>query len=85
VLEYIKYTNRIPITQEFVPTQDETVLYDLVSEYLRRDNLQALPASQPTFTDDPRVCHSLAGGVGRLLSEEDALYGFIDILSTVET
>lgn len=46
VLEYIKYTNRIPITQEFVPTKDEEVLYDLVSEYLRRPNLQALPASQ---------------------------------------
>jgi SNF2 family DNA or RNA helicase len=46
VLEYIKYTNRIPITQEFVPTEEEAVLYDLVSEYLRRDNLQALPASQ---------------------------------------
>jgi adenine-specific DNA-methyltransferase len=49
VLEYIKYTNRIPITQEFIPTKDETVLYDLVSEYLRRDNLQALPASQRTL------------------------------------
>lgn len=46
VLEYIKYTNRIPITQEFIPTKDEIVLYDLVSEYLRRENLQALPASQ---------------------------------------
>ena len=46
VLEYIKYTNRIPITQEFIPTKDEQVLYDLVSEYLRRENLQALPASQ---------------------------------------
>lgn len=49
VLEYIKYTNRIPITQEFIPTKDETVLYDLVSEYLRRSNLQALPASQRTL------------------------------------
>lgn len=46
VLEYIKYTNRIPITQQFVPTKNEEVLYDLVSEYLRRSNLQALPASQ---------------------------------------
>jgi len=46
VLEYIKYTNRIPITQEFIPTNEETILYDLVSEYLRRTNLQALPASQ---------------------------------------
>ncbi len=49
VLEYVRYTNRIPITQEFIPTPDEQVLYDLVSEYLRRDNLQALPASQRTL------------------------------------
>jgi ERCC4-related helicase len=49
VLEYIKFTNRIPITQEFVPTPDEQVLYDLVSEYLRRESLQALPASQRTL------------------------------------
>ena len=46
VLEYVKYTNRIPITQEFVPTKEEERLYDLVSDYLRRPNLQALPASQ---------------------------------------
>jgi adenine-specific DNA-methyltransferase len=46
VLEYVKYTNRIPITQEFVPTKDEERLYDLVSDYLQRPNLQALPASQ---------------------------------------
>ena len=49
VLEYIRYTNRIPITQEFVPTPDEQVLYDLVSEYLRRENLHALPSSQRTL------------------------------------
>ncbi|MGE9270995.1 MAG: SNF2-related protein, partial [Verrucomicrobiales bacterium] len=46
VLEYVKYTNRVPITQEFTPTKDEEVLYEMVSEYLRRDNLQALPPSQ---------------------------------------
>ncbi|HEC25914.1 MAG TPA: DEAD/DEAH box helicase, partial [Gammaproteobacteria bacterium] len=46
VLEYIKYTNRIPITQEFIPSQDEQDLYDMVSSYLQRDNLQALPSSQ---------------------------------------
>lgn len=49
VLEYIRYTNRIPITQEFVPTEDEQSLYDLVSEYLRRPSLQALPSSQRTL------------------------------------
>lgn len=46
VLEYIRYTNRIPVTQEFVPTQDEQSLYDMVSDYLRRPSLQALPSSQ---------------------------------------
>lgn len=46
VVEYIRYTNRIPITQEFIPTDAEQSLYDLVSEYLRRPSLQALPSSQ---------------------------------------
>lgn len=46
VLEYIKYTNRIPITQEFYPTADEQALYDLVSEYLQSETLYALPKSQ---------------------------------------
>lgn len=49
VLEYIRYTNRIPITQEFVPTEAEDALYDMVSDYLRRDTLQALPSSQRTL------------------------------------
>src|SRR4029079_15099790 len=31
VMEYISYTNRIPITQEFVPTEQEQMLYDMVS------------------------------------------------------
>ncbi|MBI4684877.1 MAG: DEAD/DEAH box helicase family protein [Nitrospirae bacterium] len=46
VLEYVKYTNRIPITQEFYPSENEQRLYDLVSLYLQRQNLYALPASQ---------------------------------------
>ena len=46
ILEYIKYTNRIAITQEFIPTEEEQRLYYLVSEYLQRPNLYALPASQ---------------------------------------
>lgn len=49
VLEYIRYTNRIPITQEFVPTQNEQALYDMVSDYLRRPALQALPSGQRTL------------------------------------
>ena len=46
VLEYISFTNRIPVTQEFYPTDEEQRLYDLVTEYLQRPNLYALPASQ---------------------------------------
>jgi ERCC4-related helicase len=46
VLEYIKYTNRHAIVQEFIPFEDEQRLYDLVSDYLQRPTLYALPASQ---------------------------------------
>jgi superfamily II DNA or RNA helicase len=46
VLEYVKYTNRHALVQEFVPSEDEQTLYDLVSAYLQRPNLYALPASQ---------------------------------------
>ena len=46
VLEYIKYTKRIAILQEFFPTKDEQALYDLVTEYLQRPRLYALPNSQ---------------------------------------
>lgn len=46
VLEYIRYTKRIAILQEFFPTKQEQELYDLVSEYLQRPRLYALPDSQ---------------------------------------
>jgi adenine-specific DNA-methyltransferase len=46
VLPYVRYTKRLPIVQPFMPEESEDKLYNLVSEYLRRDNLQALPASQ---------------------------------------
>lgn len=46
VLEYIKYTNRIAITEEFCPTKEEHELYTGLSEYLQRERLYALPQSQ---------------------------------------
>jgi adenine-specific DNA-methyltransferase len=46
VTAYIPYTNRLPILEEFTPEESEDQLYELVSEYLRRPNLQALPSSQ---------------------------------------
>jgi len=46
VKEYISFTNRIALVEEFVPSDAEQKLYHLVSAYLQRDNLFALPRSQ---------------------------------------
>lgn len=46
VLEYIKYTNRIPLTQDYYPTDDEVSLYNQMSDYLMRPKLYVLPNSQ---------------------------------------
>lgn len=46
VLEYINYTNRLSITQEFYPSDKEQELYDKITVYLQRENLKALPPSQ---------------------------------------
>lgn len=46
VLEYIRFTRRIPLTEDFYPTDEEQRLYEQVSAYLQREVLLALPASQ---------------------------------------
>jgi adenine-specific DNA-methyltransferase len=46
VLEYVSYTRRIPITQDFTPSDDEHQLYESVSAFLQRESLVSLPASQ---------------------------------------
>ena len=43
---YISYTNRRSIVEPFMPDDQEDALYEMVSEYLRRPNLQALPKGQ---------------------------------------
>lgn len=50
VMEYINYTNRLPHTQKYEPSAKEQELYDLVSEYLQRDIIYALPAGQRQLT-----------------------------------
>ncbi len=50
VTAYIPYTKRLPLVEEFTPEDSEDRLYQLVSEYLQRDNLQALPAGQRALT-----------------------------------
>lgn len=46
VLEYINYTERRAILEEFNPTNQEHQLYLWISEYLQRPKLYALPNSQ---------------------------------------
>lgn len=46
VTAYIPFTKRHPLLEEFTPEESEDRLYNLVSEYLCRENLQALPVSQ---------------------------------------
>ena len=46
VTAYIPYTKRLPLVEEFTPQESEDRLYELMTEYLQRDNLQALPSGQ---------------------------------------
>lgn len=50
VLPYVRYTARRAMLQTFTPTGDESALYDMVSEYLRRDDLAAIPTAQRALT-----------------------------------
>ena len=49
VQEYIKYTERLPITQEFIPTSSEQELYDKLTKYLQRAELWALSSGGRHF------------------------------------
>jgi superfamily II DNA or RNA helicase len=46
VQEYVPFTNRISITQDFTPTDGEVRLYNMVSGYLQKPELFALPSGQ---------------------------------------
>ena len=46
VRQYVSYTARIAIVEEFSPAREEQELSGLVADYLRRPNLKALPNSQ---------------------------------------
>lgn len=49
VTEYVRYTNRILILQEYTPSADEEKLYNFISDYLQTDKLYALPEGQRTL------------------------------------
>lgn len=46
VLEYVRYTERRPYTQDFTPSPEEEALYQGVSDYLQQEKLWALPSGQ---------------------------------------
>ncbi|MBU0952769.1 MAG: DEAD/DEAH box helicase family protein [Elusimicrobia bacterium] len=43
---HIKFTERKPLTQDYIPTEQEIELYNGMSEYMQRPKLYALPSSQ---------------------------------------
>nr|MCU0751161.1 DEAD/DEAH box helicase [Akkermansiaceae bacterium] len=49
VTAYVPFTKRHALVEPFDPSEGEDRLYHLVSDYLRRPNLQALPPSQRTL------------------------------------
>ncbi|MGB6995195.1 MAG: SNF2-related protein, partial [Thermoanaerobaculia bacterium] len=46
VTQYIRYTERRPLTQPFRPSDDEHQLYEAVSEFLKRSDSYAIPQRQ---------------------------------------
>jgi len=50
VIEYIQYTERIPFTVRFRPTDDEQKLYEAVSDFLNRDETYSVPQRQRHLT-----------------------------------
>ena len=49
VIQYVPYTARHALVQDFSPEANEEDLYGMVSEYLQRDNLFSLPPQQRTL------------------------------------
>lgn len=50
VTEYIKYTKRLPLTQQFDASDLEQTLYTQISEFLRREDIYAVPRRQKMLT-----------------------------------
>lgn len=50
VLEYIRYTARVPITFPFKPSDNEQALYQSVSDFLLKEDTYAIPNRQKVLT-----------------------------------
>ena len=93
VAHTIAYTKRIPIVEEFTPSQDEQQLRALVADYLRRPDLKALPNSQRQLISLvlwkllASSTHAIGGALGtmaarleKLLEEAETAANLIDAL-----
>jgi len=88
VTEYVRFTNRISIMQDFTPTHEEQQLYDKVSAYLQRETLTALPASQRKLmtlvlrkllaSSTFAISSTLAAFASRLARQRDALNAAVE-------
>lgn len=98
VLKYIKYTKRHAYTQKFESSKAEDLLYNEVSEYLRRETLQALPNSRRKLmtmilrkllaSSSYAIAGTLESLITRLedmLKADSVLYGNINIEDDFET
>ena len=74
VTEYIRYTERRPITRPFTPSDDEHALYEAVSGFLQREDSYALPRRQRHLT--ALILRKL------LASSSPAIAGTLDKLRT---
>ncbi len=82
VLQYVSYTKRHALVQEFAPSMEEQRLCDLVSEYLQQPTLYALPSSQrqlmtlmlrkPLASSTHAISGTLAGLAAKLEAAEQA-------------
>lgn len=74
VLQYVPFTARRAIVQEFTPSSEEKELSALVADYLRRPNLKALPSGQR---------HLISLVLWKLLaSSTHAIAGALDTMAT---
>ena len=89
VVEYVPYTNRIPIVREYIPTQEEETLYNGVSEYLRSEKLYALPQGQRSLitivlrkllaSSSFAISGTLRSLIERLETQLDGIYRELDL------
>jgi len=94
VQQYVPYTARIAIVQDFTPTADEQALSARVADYLRRAGLKALPDGQRQLISLvlwkllASSSHAIAGALdtmaNRLQAELDAMPNAPDLADALD-